>query len=75
MSRTAGSDYHVIFDFNQPPERLGTFPQQLSFEEFVEPTSRDGTTRRPSEHDPVPPGLQVPSSACRREGPALRSAP
>jgi hypothetical protein len=39
MSRTAGSDYHVIFDFNQPPERLGTFPQQLSFEEFVEPTS------------------------------------
>jgi hypothetical protein len=31
--------------------------------------------KRPSEHDQVPPGLQVPSSACRREGPDLRSAP
>ncbi|TDD42457.1 hypothetical protein E1288_29520 [Saccharopolyspora elongata] len=31
--------------------------------------------KRPSEHDQVPPGQQVPSSAYRRGGPDLRSAP
>lgn len=36
---------------------------------------KEACVKRPSEHDQVPPGLQVPSSACRREGPDLRSAP
>jgi hypothetical protein len=31
--------------------------------------------KRPSEREQVPPGLQVPSEACRRGGPGLRSAP
>lgn len=31
--------------------------------------------KSPSEHDQVLPGLQVPSSTCRREGLDLRSAP
>ncbi|MDQ1013629.1 hypothetical protein QFZ43_000178 [Streptomyces afghaniensis] len=31
--------------------------------------------KRPSEHDQVPPGLQVPSSASPREDPDLRSSP
>lgn len=37
ISRTAGSDYRLVFD--QPPEPLIDIPQQLSFEDFVEPTS------------------------------------
>ena len=37
ISRTAGSDYRVSFD--QPPEPLDTVPQQLVFEDLVEPTS------------------------------------
>ncbi|MGW4474470.1 integrase core domain-containing protein [Nonomuraea sp. NPDC004354] len=37
ISRTIGSDYRVVFD--QPPEPLDTVPQQLTFEDIVEPTS------------------------------------
>lgn len=37
ISRTAGSDYRVTFD--QPPEPLDILPQQLTFEDAVEPTS------------------------------------
>lgn len=37
VSRTAGSDYRVTAD--RPPEPLATFPQQLTFEQAVEPTS------------------------------------
>lgn len=37
ISRTAGSDYRVTFE--QPPELLDTAPQQLAFEDLVEPTS------------------------------------
>ncbi|MFD4977139.1 integrase core domain-containing protein [Streptomyces sp. NPDC058424] len=37
ISRTSGGDNRVTFD--QPPEPLDTLPQQLTFEEFVEPTS------------------------------------
>lgn len=37
ISRTSGSDYRVTFD--QPPEPLGAFPQQLTSEDAVEPTS------------------------------------
>ncbi|WP_050993607.1 integrase core domain-containing protein [Streptomyces violaceusniger] len=33
ISRTAGSDYRVVFD--QPPEPLVDIPQQLTFEDFV----------------------------------------
>lgn len=33
----SGSDYRVTFD--HPPEHLGTVQQQLTFEDFVEPTS------------------------------------
>lgn len=43
-----------------------------------QPSSRTSSAagiKRPSEHDQVPPGLQVPSEAYRREGPDLRSAP
>lgn len=35
ISRTFGSDYRITFD--QPPEPLDIFPQQLTI--FVEPTS------------------------------------
>ncbi|MGP4114507.1 AraC family transcriptional regulator [Streptomyces sp. 4N509B] len=38
-------------------------------------TSDGPLVRRPSEHGQVPPGPRAPSSACRREGPGLRSAP
>lgn len=41
----------------------------------IENKFKEAWVKRPSEHDQVPPGLQVPSSACRREGPDLRSAP
>lgn len=37
ISRTAGSDYRVTFD--QPLGPLDTAPQQLAFEDLVEPTS------------------------------------
>ncbi len=37
ISRTAGSDYRVTFE--QPPEPLDTFPQQLTIEDFEAPTS------------------------------------
>lgn len=37
ISRTSGSDYRVTFD--QLPEPLDTVPQQLAFEDLVEPTS------------------------------------
>ena len=37
---TAGCDYCVTFDFDLSSQRLGIFPQQLSFDEFVEPTAR-----------------------------------
>lgn len=37
ISRTAGSDYRVIVE--QPPDSLDTFPQQLTIEDFVSPTS------------------------------------
>ncbi|GGV59305.1 hypothetical protein GCM10010294_07260 [Streptomyces griseoloalbus] len=33
ISRTAGSDYRIVFD--QPPEPLSDIPQQLTFEDFV----------------------------------------
>lgn len=33
ISRTAGSDYRIVFD--QPPEPLADIPQQLTFEDFV----------------------------------------
>lgn len=33
ISRTAGSDYRIVFD--QPPEPLSDIPQQLIFEDFV----------------------------------------
>ncbi|WP_206305117.1 integrase core domain-containing protein [Streptomyces sp. B29(2018)] len=36
ISRTSGSDYRVTFD--QMPEPISTGPQQLTFEELVEPT-------------------------------------
>ena len=35
----------------------------------------EACVKHPSEHGQVPPGPQVPSEACRREGPGLRSAP
>ncbi|WP_254886040.1 hypothetical protein [Streptomyces sp. NA02950] len=35
ISRISGGDNRVTFD--QPPEPLDTLPQQLTFEEFVEP--------------------------------------
>ena len=35
----------------------------------------EACVKHPSEHDQVPPDLQVPSEACRREDPDLRSAP
>ncbi|MED7828716.1 IS481 family transposase, partial [Streptomyces chiangmaiensis] len=37
ISRTSGSEYRV--SFGRPPEPLDTYPQQLAFEDFVEPTS------------------------------------
>lgn len=37
ISRTSGSDYRIVFD--QPPKPLDTIPQQLTFEDAVEPTS------------------------------------
>lgn len=37
VSRTAGSDYRVTAD--QPPAPLPVFPQQITFEDAVEPTS------------------------------------
>lgn len=37
ISRTPGSDYRVVFDL--PPEPLDTVPQQLTFDDAVEPTS------------------------------------
>lgn len=33
ISRTAGSDYQIVFD--QPPEPLADIPQQLTFEDFA----------------------------------------
>ncbi|GGN86851.1 IS481 family transposase [Streptomyces albiflavescens] len=33
ISRTAGSDYRIVFD--QPPEPLADIPQQLTFEDFT----------------------------------------
>lgn len=41
----------------------------------IENKFKEARIKRPSEHDQVLPGLQVPSAACRREGPDLRSAP
>lgn len=41
----------------------------------IENRFKEACIKRPSEHDQEPPGPQVPSSACRREGPDLRSAP
>ena len=35
----------------------------------------EACVKHPSEHDQVPPDLQVPSEACRQEDPDLRSAP
>jgi hypothetical protein len=35
----------------------------------------EACVKHPSEHDQVPPDPQVPSEACRREDPDLRSAP
>jgi hypothetical protein len=35
----------------------------------------EACVKHPSEHDQVPPGLQVPSEACRREDPGLRYVP
>lgn len=37
ISRTAGRDYRVAFD--QPSEPFDMLPQQLAFEDLVEPTS------------------------------------
>ncbi len=36
-SRTSGGDHRVVFD--QAPKPLDTIPQQLTFEDAVEPTS------------------------------------
>jgi hypothetical protein len=33
ISRTAASDYRIVFD--QPPEPLADIPQQLTFEDFA----------------------------------------
>ncbi|MFG2779716.1 integrase core domain-containing protein [Streptomyces prunicolor] len=37
IGRTAGSDYRVVFD--EPPEPVEAGPQQLTFDDAVEPTS------------------------------------
>ncbi|WP_151483347.1 hypothetical protein [Streptomyces albicerus] len=37
ISRTSGSDNRMVFD--ESPEPLDTVPQQLTFEDAVEPTS------------------------------------
>ena len=37
ISRTSGSDTRIVFD--QPPKPLDTIPQQLTFEDAVDPTS------------------------------------
>ncbi|MGW2642630.1 hypothetical protein [Streptomyces sp. NPDC001348] len=42
IGRTAGSDYRIVFD--QPPEPLADIPQQFTFEDFVQPRSRDTTS-------------------------------
>ncbi|MDI5910488.1 MULTISPECIES: hypothetical protein [Streptomyces] len=41
ISRTAGSGYRIVFD--QPPEPRADVPQQLTFEDFEQPRSRDTT--------------------------------
>ncbi|SQD97352.1 hypothetical protein FMEAI12_4020081 [Parafrankia sp. Ea1.12] len=46
---------------------------------FASPSNEDRrsvpTSNRLSEHDRALPGLRVPTSACRQEGPGLRSGP
>lgn len=69
LSAWLGSSLRYVVAFD------AVLPAAFALGSRARPYGTPCLIKRPSGHDRVLPGLQVPSSAFRREGPGLRSAP
>lgn len=69
IRRTSGSDYRVIFD--RSPEPNDTVPQQLTIEDFVEPTSCDTIPRGRAQPMAAAPGRNRSGGINRARDPPL----